>query len=229
MSGTARRGGCGRRDWAQRCALSGPASIDGVRASRVADVAAIVLAGLLLAPTGGALAEDEEQQPGIDAEKLKEIVEAVAEEAANDPSPDFTARTAADPAEQAALREILLVLGSRKASIAMNDAALLDAIDFFREVSGLNIVVSAGAKEWAEQQGRKTSLKLRDISLRSMLNLILDGTELAYGVRHGVLFIDLRDTWPAAVTFEIYDVSDIVSPRPDFPAPRLGLTGEERP
>jgi hypothetical protein len=120
-------------------------------------------------------------------------------------------------------RETRRVLDLRRASVSFPDTPLLEAIAFFQDVSGLNVAVSGAAREWAETSDFRIRLRLRDIRLRSLLDLMLDGTELGYGIRHDVLYIDRRDAFPAEVRLVIYDVSDLVHQPPDFPAPRLGL------
>ncbi len=181
----------------------------------------VLLAALAL----GAPAAFAQERPGLDAEKIREILSAVAADATKTAGPDLTGVSGADAEDREALRRIAPAL-ERKATVSFRDTPLLDALDFFIDVSGLNVVLSPAAREQAE--ARKTSLRLREVTLRNILTLLLDGTDLAFGVRHGVLWIGLRSEFPRPPRLVIYDVSDLVHEPPDFEAPKLGLPGDSK-
>jgi hypothetical protein len=166
-----------------------------------------------------------------DAEKLVELIESVARDAAGSgPSRLLSAATEED---LAALRRMWPVLERRRVSLRFEKTPLADAAEFFAEVSGFNVVLSAKAREKAAAEGLEVTLRLNDVSLRNALELALIGTdgELAYGVKHGVLWIGLAEEWqaPEAAILDIYDVIDLIHQPPDFPAPRLGLEGLKLP
>lgn len=185
---------------------------------------AIAALAVLLAARPAA-AQDRPGRPGLDAEKIREILDGVAAGATRNAGPDLTGVPSGEASDREALRRIAPAL-ERRATVSFRDTPLLEAIDFFTDVSALNVVLSPAAREQAE--ARKTSLRLREVSLRNVLTLLLDGTELAFGVRHGVLWIGLRSEFPRPPRLVIYDVSDLVHEPPDSVVPKLGLPGDSR-
>jgi hypothetical protein len=162
---------------------------------------------------------------GLDEDRLLEIVEEnVQRQRRNSLDQMFTATTRED---RSAAREIGRLLDSRQVTVNFQEVPFEDCLDFLRDVTGLNIVLSMGAAELLEDEARDIRLRLRDVRLRSCLELLLrlENPELRYGVRHGVLVIGLVEEFAEDFVLELYDVSDLVHSPPDFPAPRIGLEG----
>lgn len=106
------------------------------------------------------------------------------------------------------------------------EALSLDAcLEFLHEVTGLDVAVSPEARE-AAKDGTVT-LRLRDVTVRSCLELILvqASADLRWSVRHGVLVVDVRRCVAERAQVALLDVSDVAGGRPTFRAPRLGLDG----
>ena len=122
-------------------------------------------------------------------------------------------------------KEVRRTLATRRVTVNFDKMPLTECLDFLRDVTALNVVITKGA---LAQAGEKlVSLKLKDVKLKNCLELLLqlaDG-DLRYGVRHGVLTIGLADEWRSAMKLELYFVADLIDGTPDFPAPRLGLDG----
>ena len=99
-----------------------------------------------------------------------------------------------------------------------------DAIDFVRDVGGVNIHVNWKALE-AHNVTADTpvNIRLRAVSLRKVLNLLLSeasGTdELTYFVDQGVVEITTRELADKKVYTRIYPVDDLVMEIPDFGEP----------
>lgn len=129
-------------------------------------------------------------------------------------------------ADREAAKKIRRVLKTRKVTVNFDGTSFDDAIDFIRDITSLNIVVSKDAQSIVKDKGLKVKLKLKKIQLRSCLIHMLQclDDELCFGVRQTVLMIGTKDEFKAkSVTLRIHDLGDIGKKRPDFPAPRIGL------
>ena len=99
-----------------------------------------------------------------------------------------------------------------------------DAIDFVRDVGGVNIHVNWKALE-AHNVTADTpvNIRLRAVSLRKVLSLLLSeasGTDgLTYFVDQGVVEITTRELADKKVYTKIYPVDDLVMEIPDFGEP----------
>ncbi len=127
-------------------------------------------------------------------------------------------------AEAQQQREIRNFLRTRRLTINFDKMPVLEALDFLRDVSGLNIVLTREATEAIA--GKTISLRLRNVSFRNILELLLPlaDADLRYGVRNSVLMLGLKDEWKEdLVMLKLYDIADLVHEPPDFPAPVMGL------
>ncbi|MCA8924104.1 MAG: hypothetical protein KDD82_20000 [Planctomycetes bacterium] len=102
-----------------------------------------------------------------------------------------------------------------------------DALEFLRQVTGLNFVLSKGAKELVENESPNiaSGLKVNQVKLGNALSLILDavGGSLQWRVEDGVVKIYSGEDEVEELILRFYDVTEIVNSPPDFPAPTLGL------
>jgi hypothetical protein len=119
-----------------------------------------------------------------------------------------------DPKE----REIEAKLKNLKLTLDFKDATLDQIADYLRDVADINLIVS-GKVEKVEG----ISIKVTDLSLRSVLSLILAPRNLITIVKDGVLTIATREEEP--VVLDIYDVKDLTYVLPDFPGVEKGLEG----
>jgi hypothetical protein len=99
-----------------------------------------------------------------------------------------------------------------------------DAIDFVRDVAGVNIHVNWKALE-AENVTADTpvNIRLRSVTLRKVLNLLLSeasGSDtLTYSIDQGVVEITTREIADKKVYTKIYPVDDLVMEIPEFSEP----------
>ena len=115
-----------------------------------------------------------------------------------------------DPAKT----EVESKLSNLKVTLDFKDAPLDHAVDYLREISGINVFVDAKV---AEKQIR-VSLKVTEISLRSIFSLMLrpHGADIMY--RDGVVMLMTReDIAYRTLKMELYDCRDILHPIIDFP------------
>ncbi|MCO5171577.1 MAG: hypothetical protein M9894_35185 [Planctomycetes bacterium] len=177
------------------------------------------LALLLLAcPIAGA-----QERGGIDPERLIDILRENA--AAREASKLDRTGDAETPRDREVAREVRRVFASRRVTVNFEATPLAECLDFLRDITGLNLVVTKAAAEAAAEV--KVTLRLRNIRLKDCFELLLQQAhpDLRYGIRHGVLAIGLKDEWRTNMRVVLYDVSDLLHRPPDFPGPRMGLDG----
>ena len=121
--------------------------------------------------------------------------------------------------------EVRASLESRRVSVAFDKEDPLDALDHLRELSGINLVVSAKVRKLFEEEDLSATLKVKKIRLRNVLELVLKGLheDLAYGFRNGVLMVVLREEWKAVHYLQVYPVGDLLRKPKDFPGPKITL------
>ncbi len=120
--------------------------------------------------------------------------------------------------------EIKNRLESQQITLNFDQTPFNEAIDFLRDITGLNYVVSREAQDLIDGEQVEVSLRLRNISLKNALALMLASHEsLRWRIENGVIKIGTEDDATEDLVLEFYDVNEIVSVPPDFPAPELGL------
>jgi hypothetical protein len=113
----------------------------------------------------------------------------------------------------------------QQVTVHFQETSFQDCLDFLRDITGLNIVISARARDIVESEDIKVNLRLREIKLKSVLALMLEvSDELVYGVKYDVLYIGTKEDWLRSGQYLfIYSIHEIVYRPPDFPAPKIGL------
>ena len=180
---------------------------------------------LLAAPLrAGDKGDDERQKDEEFVQKLLEIVEKAAE-AADAQELDRTPYGSLQGADLEAAEEITRHLDNQRLSLNFEDTTFSDAIDFFRDTTGLNIVITKTAKDLVEGMP-KLKLKLKDVKVRNAFELVLgqSDAQLRYGVKNGVLEIGTVEDWKTRdLVLDVIPIDDLVYRAPDFPAPQAGL------
>ena len=103
-----------------------------------------------------------------------------------------------------------------------------DAIDFIRDVSGVNIHVNWKALEQENVTAdTPVNIRLRSVTLRKVLNLLLSeasGSDaLTYYVDAGVVEITTREVADKKVYTKVYPIHDLIMDVPDFEGPDFSL------
>lgn len=118
-------------------------------------------------------------------------------------------------------------LETMKVSVDFEDVKLPDALDYLRDVTGLNLVLLPKAME--KDGESKIRLKVKDLSVRSILKLVLASRGLTATYRDGALVIlpkeDLQDT----TTMKMFDVRALQVKIQDFPGPLVELSAKKAP
>jgi len=103
-----------------------------------------------------------------------------------------------------------------KMSVSVRDARLNDALEVFRDATGLNFVAVDGAE-------MSFSLTVHDVSARSALNLLLAATDLVPIVTDGAVVIRHRRCLSSEVVLRVYDLRAALVQIQNFPADELGV------
>jgi len=186
---------------------------------------AVVTAALLVLAVAPAARADDEG-----AGRIRELIE---EHLAEGSSPGGRDRLAdVDTAEDARVALAMKKrLDTQRVSINFDDTPMADALDFYRDITGINIVLSKQARDLIADEDLRVKLRLKDILLRNAFELTLGvaGDKLVYGVRHGVLTIALKEEFEARVRLKLYFIDDLIREPEDYPAPKLDLGGLVNP
>src|SRR3954464_11537876 len=132
----------------------------------------------------------------------------------------FSAQSAANAQTRVQLDRVL-------PSITFTNVTLKEAVEFLRDVSGSNVHVNWKAIEAAGvTQDTQINIKLRQVSLRKVLRLVLTeasgGTGLTFFVEDGVIEITTAEQADNVMYTVVYPVQDLlveapaVVPPPDF-------------
>src|SRR5438309_1833025 len=198
-----------------------------MRATFLVPVLTIALAAPALAQERRLSFDDSKDTKAEDEaflQKLLEIIEKTVAAAENQ-ALDKTPYGALAPKDHEAAEEITRRLDNQRISLNFEDVTLAEALDYFREITGLNIVETRKCKDLVEG-GPKLKLKLKDVKVRNALELTLSQTDaqIRYGIRHGVLEIGTVEDWKGKeLILEVIPLDELVYHPPDFPAPEAGL------
>lgn len=106
-------------------------------------------------------------------------------------------------------------LGRRVPEARFEPATLADAIDFLRDVGGLNIRVDWGVLERAGvDRTTPINLRLRNLTARRVLEAVLReagaGAKLTYEIDDGVIEITTQEEADRRLVVEVYEVRDLL-------------------
>jgi type II secretory pathway component GspD/PulD (secretin) len=124
------------------------------------------------------------------------------------------------PAQDSAREEIENRLKNVRVSLDFKNAPLDSVVDYLREISSINMIVDPRVRD----KNIMVSMKVGEISLRSVFGLMLKPHDCGVMVKDGVLQIlpkeVIRDR---TLKMEIYDCRDILYPIQDFPGVDIAL------
>lgn len=113
-------------------------------------------------------------------------------------------------------------LETMKVTVDFEGVKLPEAVDYLRDVTGLNLVLLPRAME--KDGESKIRLKVKDLSVKSVLRLLLASRGLTATARDGAVVIlpkeDLQDT----TSFRMFDVRALQVKIQDFDGPVVELT-----
>ncbi len=103
-------------------------------------------------------------------------------------------------------------------------------IDFFREATGLNFVLTKEAEESIADNDEPVNLaRIEGLPTESALRLVLDGREprFSYVIRNNAIVVGPSESLRDDLLIAFYEVFDLTRRRPDYPAPSLALDESE--
>jgi type II secretory pathway component GspD/PulD (secretin) len=111
-------------------------------------------------------------------------------------------------------------LNNIKVTLDFHSAPLDAVVDYLREISGLNIFTDSKVRE----KNLVISIKVTEISLRSVFGLILKPNDCDILFKDGVLQLMTKaDVADKTMKMEIYDCRDILYPIANFPGVEIDL------
>lgn len=150
-------------------------------------------------------------EPGNRAGELM-ISKAIFAEKPRPPSPEFLPQPKASPREL----EIILKL-DQPISFDFDDQPLSAAIRQLEKQLGFNILLDvASIKKHNLGENQVVTLRVRDISLKNALKLILDACELTYLVEHERITVLPKLEADQRLETRIYPVRDLIVEKDDF-------------
>lgn len=126
------------------------------------------------------------------------------------------ARTAAAQAQRertrAAIAAITRELEAQRITVDFDETPFLECVAHLREVTKRNIVVSGDAHDLIETQLLRVSLRLRDVAVTDVLNLVVaTHSNLTCRFAPGLIRIETTDSDREELLLEVYDVADVIS------------------
>lgn len=112
-------------------------------------------------------------------------------------------------------------LETMKVSVDFEDVKLPEALDYLRDFTGLNLVVLPKALE--KDADTKVRLKVKDLSVKSVLKLLLASRGLAVTYREGALVVLPKEDLQDATTLKMFDVRSMLAKLQDHPGPKVEL------
>jgi type II secretory pathway component GspD/PulD (secretin) len=129
------------------------------------------------------------------------------------------AQQSADPVKS----EYSAKLRNLRVTLDFKTAPLEDVINYLREIADMNLFVGSKVKEKGEIA---ITLRVADLTLKSVLKLMLEPHQLTYVYKEGVLYITTKEDADQDVVMEIYDVRDLLYPITDFPGVDMTLSAD---
>ncbi len=126
-----------------------------------------------------------------------------------------------DPIDPA--RRVREKLGTMRISLDFNKARLDEVIAYFQEYSGLNFHLDADARAKESEDAERVTIRLKDVTLRTALKLVLAPRELGCVYRDGVILVTTKAKLGNQTVTRVYDIRDLTFRIQDFPGPTLDL------
>ena len=124
--------------------------------------------------------------------------------------------------QDGAREEVDAKLKNLRVTLDFKEAPIETVVDYLREISGINIFVDTKVKD----KNIVLSLKVSDISLKSVFSLMLNPHGCDTMFREGVLMVMTKeDVVDKTIKMQIYDCRDILYPIKDFPGIDIDLSG----
>ena len=127
-----------------------------------------------------------------------------------------SARAQDDPAAKVRNR-----IATMRVDLDFSGARLRDVIAYLQEYSGLNFHVDAAID--AKGDDERVTIKVKAVTLKSALKLVLNPRNLGCVYRDGVLQVLPKSKLSDRAVTRVYDVRDLAFGIQDFPGPKMEL------
>ena len=117
--------------------------------------------------------------------------------------------------------QVVRKLESTRVSVDFDGAKLSDVVGYLREVTGLNFVLPARVME--TQGDANVRLKAKDLSVKSVLKLVLAPRGLAATYRDGAVVVLPREDLLEATSTRMFDIRSMMVKIQDFGGPWMEL------
>jgi len=129
-----------------------------------------------------------------------------------------------DPRKAEAVNRI----NTMRVSVDFTNQTLEEAVGFLRDFTGLNILVDAEVYKNQSEDQLKITLKVKELSLKSVLKLMLSSRDLTAMYKEGVVLVVPKSKIDKAVTLQLYDVRDLLVKIQDFNGPKVELVSPQK-
>ncbi len=120
--------------------------------------------------------------------------------------------------------ESLGKLETMRVTVDFENVRLPEAIDYLRDVTGLNLVVLPKAME--KDGEAPIRLKVKDLCVKSVLKLLLAPRGLTAAYRDGAVVVVPREDLQDSTTMRLFDVRALQVKLQDFPGPVVELVAK---
>ncbi len=114
-------------------------------------------------------------------------------------------------------------LAATKITLDFTNAKLDEVVAYVQEFSGLNFHIDEAARAKDDASDRIT-IKLKDVSLRAALRLVLHPRDLRCVYRNGVIVVTTKARLGSQTITRVYEARDLMLALQDFQGPRVELT-----
>lgn len=118
--------------------------------------------------------------------------------------------------------EAVRKLETMRVTVDFENVKLPEAIDYLRDVTGLNLIILPKAMEKDGESSIR--LKVKDLSVKSVLKLLLNSRGLTTAFRDGALVIVPKEELQDSTSMRLFDVRALQVKIQDFAGPTVELT-----
>lgn len=117
-----------------------------------------------------------------------------------------------------------LTLRRVRVRLDLEKQSLSSVLELLHEISGIPFILTARARKALEADAPTLSISLGEMTLEHALDLLaLSLGDYRFAARHGAVLVLHREERRLRTVRRVYDISDLVRPRPDFLAPSAAL------
>lgn len=114
-------------------------------------------------------------------------------------------------------------ISTMRITIDFNNTRLEEVVAYLQEYTGLNFHLDADARAKEGEDAAKVTLKLKDVTVKTALKLILNPRDLGCIYRDGVILVASKARLGGETVTRVYDARDLLFRLRDFAGPRVEL------